>query len=385
MKIAHINMIFSKGRMSGVEKKLIDEAAAMVKNGIEVYLLNREKDGFENNIHYINMDNFLLTKTFPELFLRSFRYNIIDHFINLSKYDYIILRYLLLDFSAFGFAKKYKDKLITEHHTKELQEIKVLNVPEPFKSVQYYLEKYGARFFFKYIYGVIGISSDVVETLKSRIDNPQIKSFVFSNGIALNNQPNRTIPEVNTNFNILFVASVFNNWHGLDRLLQSAQIYTGKYSLVLHLVGKIDTKYDSMIKDCQTTHCNIIQYGTLNQMELQKIYPKIHVACDSLAMFRIGMTESSTLKSKEYILHQLPFIYSAPDPDLVDLKPYLFMSKNDDSLINFEDIIKQYLSLDRKQMSLDFQICLQETLNWDVKVKKLIQWIKNNNNNKETL
>ena len=52
MRIAHINLIFSKRNMAGVDKKLIDEAESMHKKGIDFYVLNREKNIYSNYINY---------------------------------------------------------------------------------------------------------------------------------------------------------------------------------------------------------------------------------------------------------------------------------------------------------------------------------------------
>lgn len=376
MKLAHISLIFSKGNMIGVEKKLIDEAQAMNKNGIDFYVLNREIDGIRKNIHYIDIDKLLKNKLFPELYLRSFRYEVIATLIDLHRYDFFILRYPMIDFSAFKFSNDYKQKIITEHHTKELEEIRVLKIREPFKSIQYLFEKYGSKYFFKNVYGVIGISNDVLVTLKNRLNNQYIRSYVFSNGISIKNYNQRKTPKLNKTFHLVFVASVFNKWHGLDRLLKSCSLYKGDRKVCLHLVGKINDEYSMLIKNSKTDYFEIILHGKKTQEELSELYKSMHMACDSLAMFRLNMSQSSTLKSKECILHTLPFLYSAPDLDLVSVNKYLYDCGNSKTLIDIENVMHYYENIDKVNMSIDFKNCLETILNWDVKVKKLCDWIK---------
>ena len=378
MKIAHINIIFSKGNMVGVERKLIEEAKAMVKNNIDVYILNREKNGFENNINYINIDEFFNKKgKLFELYIRMFKYNLIEKVINLSKYDFFIIRYTFVDFSAFKFAKKYKNRIITEHHTKELDEIKVQNIKEPFKTFQYLLEKYFAKYFFKNVYGIIGISSDVVESVQKRV-GINLNRYVLSNGITINSFNTLKERKIEKTINIIFVASIFQKWHGLDRLIKSLQIYNGGYDIILHIIGNVKDEDMNLIKTFTNKKCKINYYGKLSKTELEKIYYNTHIAIDSLAMFRIGMSESSTLKSKEYIKYGLPFLYSAPDPDMKKIQKYLFNCKNNEDLIDFESIVEKYVKNNQQEMIRDFKNVLQNTLSWDVKIEKLCEWINEN-------
>lgn len=376
MNIAHINLIFSKGQMSGVNNKLVNEAQAMKDYGIETYVLNRDKNCYKDNINYIKIDNLIYNKLFPELYLRSFRYKIISSLVDLDKYDFIILRYPLIDPSAFKFSKKYKYKIITEHHTKELNEIKISKIKEPFRTIQYLFEKHGSKYFFRNIYGAIGVSLDIVNTIKGRIDNKNIKSHVFSNGVYLENYKKRKIPELTNVFNLVFVASIFNKWHGLDRLLRSCFSYQGDKKICLHIVGTI-AKEDKLIlkNNNRNDKFEVVLHDNKTQEELIKLYESMHMACDSLAMYRLNMNESSTLKSKEYILNNLPFIFSAPDFDLARIQNYLYRCENSDKNINMNEIIEHYRSINKINMVKDFEDCVNKTLSWNVKVKDLYKWV----------
>jgi glycosyltransferase involved in cell wall biosynthesis len=378
MKIAHINMIFSKGKMSGVEKKLIDEARAMSKKGIDVYLLNREKNAYENNIHYINMDNISVQNIFLELYMRMFKYAVIESLIDLSKYNFFILRYTLVDFSAFSFSKKYKNKIITEHHTKELKEIKVQDIKEPFKTVQFLLEKYTAKYFFKNIYGVIGISSDVINAVKKRIGIVNVKSFVLSNGIPLDENLDNNTPYVKDfdTINFLFVASVFQEWHGFERLIRSLTRYSGINPINIHVVGQLNIAQKKTISKFNNNYVEFIVHGKLNQEELKSLYKITNIACDSLAMYKLDMNESSTLKSKEYLINYIPFLYSAPDADFLNIKKYLYDCGNNNSDLDFDNIISWYVNIDFNKLKYEFDACQIEVLNWDVKIDKLTEWIE---------
>lgn len=55
---------------------------------------------------------------------KLFKFSLISRSVDLNEYDYIILRYPSMDFSALSFSRKWGDKIITEHHTDEIGEKK---------------------------------------------------------------------------------------------------------------------------------------------------------------------------------------------------------------------------------------------------------------------
>jgi len=372
MKIAYINMIFSKGNMIGVEKKLIEETKAMKKYGIDVYVLNREKEGFENNIFFKKIDNYFSHKKLFEIYLRIFKMKIIQSIIDLDQYDKIFLRYPLMDFSSLSYVKKYGSKTVTEHHGKELEEILNYKINLIFKISQYIMEKLLAPLFFKYIKAFTGISNELINYEIERTNFKGI-TYRFSNGIDSQKY------KINFNkkfkfekeINVLFIASNFANWHGLDRLLNSLRIYKGKILINLHIVGGLNKKYLNMINNFNNDKVKIIIYGKIYGTKLDEVYESIDIACDSLAMYRLNMKESSTLKSKEYIARGIPFLYSAIDLDLIHLKKYLYEVENNDSLIDFTKVIDFYSKINIQQMLCEFEYCAKNILDWNNKIKYL--------------
>lgn len=374
MKIAHVNMIFSKGNMHGVEKKLSNEAYFMEKNNIDVYVLNREKDGYSNNINYINIEKNQNINILYELKIRMFKYFVIDKFLDVNKYDYIILRYNFVDFSAFSFSKKYKNKIFTEHHTIELEELKVQNIKEPFKTIQYYLEKYFSKYFFFNNQGLISVTSEILDTVLLRCKNKDLKTHVLSNGLNHLSRKSFLKKDI-SEIDLLFVSSVFKEWHGLDRLINSLEKYSGLKKLNVHIVGKLSFLQERELLDIGNKLINIKIHGILDSHSLTELYKRINIACDSLAMYRLKMNESSTLKSKEYILNFIPFLYSTYDPDYDTLSDYLFKINNDDSIINLNEVIDKYLKLDQVKMYQVFSNEINNKLSWDYKIKNLKNWI----------
>ena len=199
MKIAYINLFYSRNNMAGVEKKLQEEAPYYVAKDIDVYLLNRNQEGHIDNIHYKKVDQYFSMGRFFELYLRVFTFNVIEKIIDLEKYDRIYLRYPMMDFSALGFAKRYGYKVITQHHTKELEEIKNFKLNKLFKTSQYIIEKFLAPHFFKYISGLTAMSEDVLAYERKRVGFNG-KLYRFANGINPQKFRMNKVPELNDIF-----------------------------------------------------------------------------------------------------------------------------------------------------------------------------------------
>jgi len=377
MRIAYINFFYSQENMTGVEKKLIDEAKYYRANNIDVYLLNNQKDGYINNIAYKKITNYFSMKPWLSYFyVRLFTFNIIANIVPLHVYDKIYLRYPLMDLSALSFSKKYGNKLITQHHTKELEEIQQYKINKFFKVFQYMLEKYLAPRFFKNVYALTAMSDDVIAYEQKRLYFYK-KVYRFSNGITADKFRMTVPPVFIDEFHLTIVASHYSPWHGLDRLLESIKQYNStEYKIYLHIIGEFSSKEQTLIKKCESNDSVCIKvYGKLFGKMLDDIFSQTHMACDSLAMYRLNMHESSTLKSKEYIARGIPYLYSAFDKDMQDIHRYLYDVGNDDRLLDIKAIIRHYKNCDLNVMQDDMTLCVKNILNWETKVSKLADFL----------
>jgi len=376
VKIAYINLFYSKKNMSGVERKLKEEAIYYAQEGVDVYLLNDEVEGYQEHIEYKHMYKYISLPSFLAYFyVRLFSYDILSKALPLQAYDVLYLRYPLMDFSALRFAKKYGHKLITQHHTKELEEIKAYKLNPLFRYLQFTLERWISPRFFTHIKGLTAMSDDVIAYEKRRLGFAG-ETYRFSNGINSKDFTMRTAPPLHNVFHVSIIASHFSPWHGLDRLLKSLAKYDGTHKVHLHIIGQLSSADLALIENTQMSASVILeQHGKLFAMELDEVLLQTHMACDSLAMYRLNMHETSTLKSKEYIARGIPFIYSAFDKDMIGLEAYLYDVKNSDALLDFDDIIRHYQALDLEKMQDAMRRCADEVLDWKIKVNELVKFL----------
>ncbi len=374
MKIVYISQIFSLDNMAGVEAKLKAEARYMKKHGIETIVVTNSKDEECGDILFLSLAKRLRSSVFLGMRSRMWKLWLISKVVDLDACDVIVLRYPLMDFSSAWFSQKYGHKTITEHHGKELEEIGKYRIHPIFRIGQYGFEKYLAPHFFKKISGMVGISDDLLnyETQRTGFTG---KSMRFANGIAPDDFPRRRIPELSDEFRMLFIASNFSAWHGLDRLLESLVEYCGPLDIKLTLIGVVNESFDALVREAQNNaKVTIDVVGKKYGKELDVYFDETHMACDSLAMHRLNMVESSTLKSKEYVARSMPFLFSAPDKDLESVRMFLFDAGNVEGCIDMNAVIAHYQAIAHEEMREVMSACATQVLDWDVKVAKLTKF-----------
>ncbi|WP_445425012.1 hypothetical protein [Alishewanella sp. HL-SH06] len=370
-KGAHVSLIFSKGRMSGVRNKIEQFSPYFKKNNVDVYILNRDFDGLINGVNYINYDSLPIAR-----FAKIARFYLIKRLIDFSKYDFVLLRYPLFDFSALFF-KKELGKVYFEHHSIELNEIKKAGFPFLFKHLQYFSELIFAPLFLRKCMGHLSVTSQISSHQESRFGGVG-KYMVFSNGVSLSDtnlsSSVEILPDLNDktdSLQVVFVASEFKAWHGLDRLISSLKKYHGEKSIEVNLVGFISDELLTDINSLNNQKVNFILHGSKSKEDTIAIINGAHLGVDSLALDRIGFEVSSTLKSKEYALLAKPFISTTPDQDFRSYEGTVWKKIDcQNESFDFDGIVSWYEKIHNEVVYFP-----KETLSWDYKVRELIKQV----------
>ena len=174
------------------------------------------------------------------------------------------------------------------------------------------------------------------------------KVINIENGINCEDVVKKQITKNERNeIHLLFVA-VFAIWHGLDRVIKGLdQYYKTKKDdepeIELTLVGEseeleriINSEEFLSVKE----HIRVLgkKYGH----ELDKEYDRADIAISSLGMHRIGLTQGSTLKTREYCAKGIPFIYGYRERGITESFPYALRVAADESPVNIHDVISFY-------------------------------------------
>ncbi len=148
---------------------------------------------------------------------------------------------------------------------------------------------------------------------------------------------------VTDTLHIIGVAFI-NNWHGFDRVIEGIRSYRGTKKICFHVVGdgpELAHLKQLVAGDNRLTD-QVIFHGFLSGKELDDVYSLCDVAIDALGLHRKGMTQCSTLKSREYAAKGLPLLCSFRYNDIPDDWKYKLVYSANDEPIDIEMLIKWY-------------------------------------------
>ncbi|WP_404473091.1 glycosyltransferase [Microbacterium aerolatum] len=212
------------------------------------------------------------------------------------EYDAIILRYTTSDIARARALRRLSIPVVSLHHTLEVPEIKLLRGYQ--RLLQVVVESVVGPRNILAAAVIAGVTDEVVqhELARVRVTKP---TMTFPNGIDLSKQPvaadeRSDLPE------LLFVASTFATWHGLDLLLDD--LHRTDADFRLHLVGDVDpADRERAIRDPR-----LVLHGRLTPDAIRDLTAQSWVGLSSFALERKGMEEACTLKVREYLASGLP-------------------------------------------------------------------------------
>jgi len=377
VKIAYITII--PDYSVGIIKKIREKAIVSATNDypIDYYIVNPI---YHENTNLHNLFIFKWDIKLKNIFLKKvwFRYNkfkIIEKLIKLDKYEFIVLRYPLVDGYFNKFLMKYSDKIITEHHTNEISEL--LSLPRFIDKVRGINEILFSPKFLRKVRGIIAVTEEIKEVeLKKAGEKP---SIVIPNGINVENYRYTGFKKFDgRTLKIIFIASKFEKWQGIEDLLKKFQKYKGKVKFKLYLIGTLSKKQIEICKSITNDYIEII-ISRLFERGLDKLFENMNIAVSTLALYKKHMKEACPLKSREYIARGIPFVYAYKDPDLSGdemfakrIDPYNY-SLNE--IIEFSRFVSEYkdkveeeIGEYRNKISLDKKI--SEMMNFINRIKR---------------
>jgi hypothetical protein len=343
MKILYISILPILNDNLGVVKKIKGQTDSIKSDDVsidvcvfykdETPLLN--KNDFPNYFTFVKYPYFGWQRLFQQFNL----WKMVASFSSAKEYDIIYFRYPGATYFLYRFIKKFKNKVVLEHNTKELEEIKLSGNSPKFRI---WKEIYFAKKSFKYVLGNVGKASEFSihqeEKVGYKLNLKTITNGVFVNDILINDSK---IIHSKKNINLIFVGNT-SIWHGLERLLIGAKNYNGPIDYSLYLVGKEKTFLDMLgkLEMNDLIDKKIVLTGFKTGVELDVLFNNADFAIGSLGLHRINILNGVPLKHREYLSRGLPFIYSGFDEDIdYTISNYLFNVEANESPIDFAELL----------------------------------------------
>jgi glycosyltransferase involved in cell wall biosynthesis len=348
MRILHLSALGTTKNNTGIVNQLEYEKRA-------VDILNIEWDTLLVTDLYDNIGDSRLDHVI--LYPRWLRYRLIKRFFVyrtirklMRQYDIIIMRYLPVDFFLL-FVNFKNTKLFFVHHTKEG------------KVYDQYPNKFLSKFYrnaefllFKLnknkAYGFMAVTNEIIRYEYGRGYSDQKKSFCIPNGILISNIFLDRASETEK-VNLVFVSTKFYYWQGLERLLESINVYKGGIDFELHIVGDLSSAQRLLVEN-NHFHDKLFIYGRLTTIEINKILMKSDVGLTGLNIKGL-LSEASPLKVREYLNFGLGVYSQISDSALPsDFEYYRIGEPNIEEILRFGLWIKETEKVQIKKISRYF-------------------------------
>lgn len=225
----------------------------------------------------------------------------------------------------------------------------------------------------RYTDAIVGVTDEITRYQMTRVGNAGKPHITIGNGFDVNSSPCQQPPlYTSKELHLLFVANV-SRWHGVDRLIKGLAAYRGPMNITLHIAGDgAELQNLKRIVSELKLSKQVIFHGFTTGKDLDDLFNTCHIAVGSLGIHRIGLTESSILKVREYCARGIPWIIACKDPDFPEDFPYIYRIPADESPVSIEEVIKfaerMYADPDHPQKMRAYAL---DHLDWSVKMKKL--------------
>lgn len=333
----------------GVSQKFYSQAKAFFELGAKVECI-----GYDNNkiVSTVCMDQ---GYTEPELIAQASDHRIkrfilwacMHKYVKGKQYDLIYIRYPIIDLffvRALKSMRKASDHLIMEIPSYPLEYTGTNIVRKMQFELDHLLQNKCGKLLDRIVY--VGNKTDIIFGCKAKqIANgiPERITFKESTGYQIDNNC----------INLICVSNMYPI-HGYDRLIRGLGKYyndSSNPSIEVNVVlvgdGPCKKRYEALTEE-YSIHDHVCFPGVLKGKALTDAYDTATLGVGSLGMYREGFEEASSLKTKEYLIRGLPFVYAVNEIGLSEDFPFaLKVSNSDDDLdiikiIEFVEVLSQY-------------------------------------------
>lgn len=360
----------------GFFNKFYGQIDTIIKNKCDLTFIYFEKkcltgEYFEDS----RSDKFEITNFTSFFFKNILFYGKISSLFRDSPPDIVYLRYKISDITFILFLRKVKKlypncRVFIEFPTFPYD----LNWQQEslLKKVLLPVDKYFRKKLKDYVdYTVTYTSQEKIYG----IDAINIENGVSFKKLAVKKKKNYSGDE----FKLIAVAGL-GYWHGYDRIIRGIHEYklNNKDAKVsFYVVGDGKEKNNLM----QLTHElnldeSVIFYGARTDEDLDDIFEDAHVAVSTVGWHRMGITKSSTLKSREYCARGIPFIMEGDDDGFSKNFPFTYKVSADETPVNIGDIIRFFKSLEKSDYSNLMRQYAEDNFSWNKKFVPVINKFK---------
>lgn len=166
--------------------------------------------------------------------------------------------------------------------------------------------------------GLIGVTHELVEYEQKRLDRPDVKCAVYPNGIFLTDWCSPIPDRRGGVLKIIFIASWFFDWNGLEILLESIANTGTDTEWELHLVGRLTSRQTALISNYGLAE-RVVIHGALDKSSIAALMASMDLSLGAFALDKVRMRTACTLKVRESLGAGVPVYAGHSDVGVSDL------------------------------------------------------------------
>ncbi len=289
-------------------------------------------------------------------------------------YDYIYIRYPLAIPSFLGFLRSAKAALPELTVVVEIATFPYRHeLRTPKRLVLRSLDDLGRGRLARYV--------DAIVTFYGQSEIYGIPCFALRNGVDVARIPLRTSRTDDGELSMIAVGNVAER-HGLDRVLRGMADYArtpGANPVTLHVVGD-GPAVPGLVELSERLGVaeRVRFHGMKSGAELDAIFDAADVALDSLAIHRLRLPGSSSLKAREYCARGIPFVLASEDADFPPELEFVHRTPSDESALDISALVAFHRRLHEKhpEVGVEMRHHAEENLTWKTKLEPLVDYLR---------
>jgi hypothetical protein len=273
------------------------------------------------------------------------RYFEASEYYDKIKPDIVFIRELHGSLAGLKFMKRISSisKVIVEINSDLLSEIEMLKKRDNSNVWRAIGHKKELRYKPKMLHlasGFVGVAPEVLEIYKSRYGITGITETLITNGVDYNKVKAIESFDISTSVNCIFLAGAGDSAYKIQRGVESLRKYKGQLPIRLSIIGM---EAENEIED----NYQIIYSKKVSRAELDNFFENQHFGISTLGLYQKGISQGSTLKVRDYFSKGLPVLLGYDDVDVPANCPYVFRVPNDDSAIDFNEVVSFMMELNK--------------------------------------
>ncbi|WP_448329063.1 hypothetical protein [Sulfitobacter sp. M13] len=167
--------------------------------------------------------------------------------------------------------------------------------------------------------GIIGVTDEIVEHEKKRLGLTFQKTYVYPNGLHLGDWNQPLTDSRGGDLKVIFIASQFFEWNGLEKILLSIKEFDGHPNWELHLVGRLLPHQEAFIVENNLEE-RVVRYGVLPAEDIWKLLQRMDLSLGAFSLDIVNAKTACTLKVRESLSAGVPVYSGHGDVGVGELK-----------------------------------------------------------------